>query len=189
MRRVPAGGASQVPATTSGLNSFGTISRRDNPGKPNAEIFDKAVLETPDQTLLQHYEAATRALDAFRTFKTVTDEKMGRDGPSLTALEDTLKRAQQVFSKAATAKGLLGAEETAGAAEEGGFEAVSTGGGGGGGFNFGAGDAANKAAALRAVGEIAAWFRRVEPHSPVPFLLDRAIAWADTPLDTNYRCA
>src|SRR3546814_3699266 len=45
------------------------------------------------------------------------------------------------------------------------------------------GDAANKAAAIRALGEIAAWFKRVEPHSPVSFLLERAVLWSDTPLD------
>ncbi len=155
-------------------------------GRPTGEIFDKAVYDTDDATLLAHAEAANQALEAFRGFKAVTDEKMGRDGPSLNVLEDTLKRMQQVFSKAAGAKGLLAAAD-AGAADEGGdtaYEGAPAGGGGGGTtLNFGPGDAANKAAALRAVGEIAAWFRRVEPHSPVPFLLDRAVAWADTPLD------
>src|SRR3546814_14980170 len=88
----------------------------------------------------------------------------------------------QVLGKAARAKGWVGAEEAA--------EALGEGGEGGdgasaGAFNLGGGDAANKAAAIRALGEIAAWFKRVEPHSPVSFLLERAVLWSDTPLDQS----
>src|SRR3546814_18044325 len=73
---------------------------------------------------------------------------------------------------------MIGAEEAA--------EALGEGGEGGdgasaGAFNLGGGDAANKAAAIRALGEIAAWFKRVEPHSPVSFLPERAVLWSDTP--------
>src|SRR3546814_651452 len=87
---------------------------------------------------------------------------------------------RSILGKAARAKGLIGAEEAA--------EALGEGGEGGdgasaGAFNLGGGDAANKAAAIRALGEIAAWFKRVEPHSPVSFLLERAVLWSDTPLD------
>src|SRR3546814_15702874 len=79
------------------------------------------------------------------------------------------------------AKGLIGAEEAA--------EALGEGGEGGdgasaGAFNLGGGDDANKAAAIRALGEIAAWFKRVEPHSPVPFLLERAGLWSARPIAT-----
>ena len=38
-------------------------------------------------------------------------------------------------------------------------------------------------AALRALNDIAGFFRRTEPHSPVAYLLDRAVAWANMPLE------
>ena len=41
----------------------------------------------------------------------------------------------------------------------------------------------SKSELLRTLGEIAAHFKRVEPHSPVSFLLERAVSWADMPLD------
>jgi type VI secretion system protein ImpA len=44
-------------------------------------------------------------------------------------------------------------------------------------------DGQSRAQLLRAVSDIAAHFKRVEPHSPVSFLLDRAVMWADMPLD------
>jgi len=36
---------------------------------------------------------------------------------------------------------------------------------------------------LRALGDIAGYFRRTEPHSPVAYLLERAVAWANMPLE------
>nr|HQE08738.1 type VI secretion system protein TssA [Thermomonas sp.] len=42
---------------------------------------------------------------------------------------------------------------------------------------------ASKESALRALGDIAGYFRRTEPHSPVAYLLERAVAWANMPLE------
>lgn len=155
-------------------------------GKPSGEMFDKSIESHPDAVLVQQCESARRVLDAFNRFKAVTDERMGRAGPSLAGLEGALNRLHQVFTKAAKAKGLLDAAPAGGEAEEaGGWNAPTAAAPAGApaGFSPGAGDAASKAAAVRALGEIAAWFKRVEPHSPVAFLLERAVAWADTPLD------
>ncbi|MBH2011056.1 MAG: type VI secretion system protein TssA, partial [Xanthomonadaceae bacterium] len=52
-----------------------------------------------------------------------------------------------------------------------------------GALNLGGGSLASKEAALRALNDIAGFFRRTEPHSPVAYLLDRAVAWADMPLE------
>lgn len=148
-------------------------------GKPTGEIFDKAVESNPDAVLREQYELSTQAMAAFARFKAVCDVKLGVAGPSLNALQEALRKIQQILGKAARAKGLIGVEEAA--------EALGEGGGGdgapAGAFNLGGADAASKAAAIRALGEIAAWFKRVEPHSPVSFLLERAVLWADTPLD------
>lgn len=148
-------------------------------GKPTGEIFDKAVESTPDAVLREQYELSGQAMAAFARFKAVCDDRLGVAGPSLGTLQEALKRVQQILGKAARAKGLIGVEAAA--------ETLDEGGGGegapAGAFNLGGGDAASKAAAIRALGEIATWFKRVEPHSPVSFLLERAVLWADTPLD------
>ncbi|MGO4781550.1 type VI secretion system protein TssA, partial [Lysobacter sp. 2RAB21] len=41
----------------------------------------------------------------------------------------------------------------------------------------------SKQAALRALGDIAGYFKRTEPHSPVASLLEQAVQWADMPLN------
>ncbi len=161
-------------------------------GKPSGEVFDRAVEATPDPQLLEQLDQATRAAASLQQLKRVTDAHMGRDAPSLAKLEEALKRLQQILTRAATGKGLLtdgagatDAEPSPGSGIEG-QDGLSTAGGpsaGGGALRLGGGDPATKAAALKALGEIAAWFKRVEPHSPVSYLLDRAVAWADTPLE------
>jgi len=156
-------------------------------GKPGAELFDRAVESAPDAQLLEQLQQATQAAAALQQLKQVTDARMGRDAPSLARLEDALKRLQQILTRAANIKGLLvvgdGATEAAPSADgetEGGYAGPAP---GAAALRLGGGDPASKAAAVKALGEIAAWFRRAEPHSPVSYLLDRAVAWADTPLE------
>ena len=41
----------------------------------------------------------------------------------------------------------------------------------------------NRADALRRLAAVADYFRRTEPHSPVPYLVQRAVHWANLPLE------
>jgi type VI secretion system protein ImpA len=45
------------------------------------------------------------------------------------------------------------------------------------------GNPAGRAEALRRLAEIAEYFRRTEPHSPVSFLVQRAVKWGNMSLD------
>jgi type VI secretion system protein ImpA len=45
------------------------------------------------------------------------------------------------------------------------------------------GPIANRQDALRKLREVADYFRRIEPHSPVPYLVDRAVRWGEMPLE------
>lgn len=47
-----------------------------------------------------------------------------------------------------------------------------------------AGAIANRKEALRRLGEIAAFFQRTEPHSPVSYLVQRAVKWGNMGLET-----
>lgn len=48
----------------------------------------------------------------------------------------------------------------------------------------GGGTVAGRADALRKLSEIAAYFQRTEPHSPVAYLVQRAVKWGNMPLDS-----
>lgn len=65
---------------------------------------------------------------------------------------------------------------------EGGGEAGAEGGSRGGGSVGGAIN--NRKDALRRLGEIAAFFQKTEPHSPVSYLVQRAVKWGNMGLET-----
>ena len=53
-----------------------------------------------------------------------------------------------------------------------------------GGTGAGRGAIDSRADALRRLGEIATFFQRTEPHSPVSYLVQRAVKWGNMPLDS-----
>ncbi|HTO85594.1 MAG TPA: type VI secretion system protein TssA [Methylomirabilota bacterium] len=152
-------------------------------GKINGEIFARAVANTPGafyQELLEQLGACKTALDALIAR---IDERFGNDAPSLmdarSAVEDCLKLATRI----ATDKGLLTADEAP--AAEGGEEAAAADGTPGAAVasRGASGPIASRADALRRLAEVAEYFRRAEPHSPVAYLADRAMRWGNMTLD------
>lgn len=156
-------------------------------GRINGETYDSRMLATPEAMLMERLVQVQAARDAFTRFSSTSDAKLGRDAPNLAAIDDALKKIQQVYSRVATAKGIGGVAAVAdeGTPAQAGSDGGAAVGGSGGAvaLDLGGGSLASKQAALRALGEIAGFFRRTEPHSPVAYLLERAIVWADMPLE------
>ena len=156
-------------------------------GRINGETYDTRIQSIPETVIRERIDMVQAAREAFARFSAKSDERLGRDAPSLAAIDDALKKIQQIYARVAAAKGIGGIDAPAedGAGDAGG-QAVSGGGSAGGGgvaLDLNAGSLASKDAALRALGEIAGFFRRTEPHSPVAYLLDRAVYWANMPLE------
>ena len=155
-------------------------------GRINGETFDARMIATPEALLMERLVEVQAARDAFTRFSAVSDGKLGRDAPNLAAIDDGLKKIQQVYARVATAKGIGGvaavADEGAADAAPAGVAAVGAG-AGSVALDLGGGSLASKEAALRALSEIAGFFRRTEPHSPVAYLLERAVYWANMPLE------
>ena len=155
-------------------------------GRLSGETYDGRMLATTEATIRAQADLVQAARDVFGRFSAASDSRLGRDAPSLAAIDDALKKIQQVYARLATAKGMGGvaaaAEDTAGASAG---QSVAAAGGGAGGtsLSLGGDSLASKEAALRALGDIAGFFRRTEPHSPVAYLLDRAVLWANMPLE------
>ncbi|ODU38101.1 MAG: hypothetical protein ABS98_16825 [Lysobacteraceae bacterium SCN 69-48] len=183
------------------LNLAGWIDSRevDNLGRQNAEAyqvaldegrisgetFDSRMQAIPEALVRERGDMVQAARDAFARFSAMADGRLGRDAPSLAALDDALKKIQTIYARVAAAKG-MGGIESADAEADSGADASGTGGSGGtaaGTLDLGGGSLASKESALRALNDIAGFFRRTEPHSPVAYLLDRAVAWANMPLE------
>jgi type VI secretion system protein ImpA len=153
-------------------------------GRLNGEAYDSRMLATPDAVVRERIEQVQAARDAFAKFSAMSDSRLGREAPSLAAIDDALKKIQTIYSRLATAKGFGGAAAADEELTEGAVAGMAVAAGGGGGaLNLGAVKLASKESALRAVSDIAGYFRRTEPHSPVAYLLERAVAWANMPLE------
>lgn len=155
-------------------------------GRINGETYDARSQQIDDAVIRERIDQVAAAREAFARFSALSDAKLGRDAPNLAGIDDALKKIQQIYAKVATAKGMGGVAGVDDAGEPIAGEAAAGGGGGGGGgvaLDLSAGSLASKEAALRAITEIAGFFRRTEPHNPVAYLLDRAVYWANMPLE------
>ncbi|MEJ0018308.1 MAG: type VI secretion system protein TssA [Acetobacteraceae bacterium] len=117
---------------------------------------------------------AREARDAWQAMATLMDEKAGADGPSTTAVRDLLSGIIEVAARFAPSEPGESAVAAPADGEAGGAEAVA-GGGGFGRIAVAQGQGATREDALRALAEIANFFRRTEPHSPLSYTLDEAV--------------
>jgi type VI secretion system protein ImpA len=112
---------------------------------------------------------ARAARDAWQAMAAIIDAKAGADAPSTTAVRDLVSGIIEIVSRyapadaAATEAAPVGEAPAAPAAGVLGRIAVSP------------GQIASREDALRALGQIADFFRRSEPHSPLSYTLDEAV--------------
>lgn len=149
-------------------------------GKLGADAFDSAINAQADGFLRGLLDQVAAARTSFARLDGLVNTRLGRAAPSLDAVATALKQIQQVVTRAAQAKGLVGGDpagDALGAADAGAASAppqtTLTGGAAIG----------SRQAALQSLRDIAAFFKRTEPHSPVSFMLGKAVTWADMPLD------
>ena len=159
-------------------------------GKPTGEIFDAALAAGGGAHIRAQLEATLSAQAAFDALQAKIDELFGRDAPSLASLADTLKRLEQVLGKCAQTLGIGPASSTQETTAEiqtsqatPNIPAIAAPTSVGFNPNLQASSQTVKADALKALNDIAIFFKRSEPHSPVAYLLERAVAWADMPLE------
>ncbi len=150
--------------------------------KTSGEDFRKAKASTPKS----YYEDASKTLaqawDEFQGLDRVMDEKFGRQTPGLSELKKGIEEVRRVVDGILKEKRAL--EPDAPAA---GAEGEEAGAGGGGAVYRVAGPSGpirGRGDALAKLGEVAEFFRQTEPHSPVSYLVQRAITWGQMPLET-----
>ena len=150
-------------------------------GKISGEDFDKAVatLRRP------HYETlfaeVGEAVAELRALDRAVDERFGRDAPSLVALKQAVDDCHRLVEAIVKRKRELEPDPTStdGVSNVAGTDGVSAPGPNG----SGGGMLRDRAAALQRLSEVAAFFRRTEPHSPVSYLVQRAVQWGHMPLE------
>ncbi len=157
-------------------------------GKPDGESFDQALRKSGRESVAATLAAIEEAQGAYQRLNARVDARFDRQAASLAGLGEALGQARQVMLKVAQDFGLqtttvveAPAEETSSPAPV--YRSAQRAQPIADAPVLNSHALATKQDALRQLKEIAAFFRHSEPHSPVAYLVERAVAWADMPLD------
>jgi type VI secretion system protein ImpA len=106
----------------------------------------------------------------------VMDQRLGTDGPSFSPLKETLQMVLSTLQRFGADVGLKPVGEIA---ETGSSNSATS---GLEGTPMFASQIKTREHALEQLRQVAEFFRRTEPHSPVAYLADKAATWGDLPL-------
>ena len=167
-----------IARSRQGGNSFSLQDWRQG-----SEACQRALRETPPDGVRQTLAHARGSLDTLRQWQAFIDIQMGMDGPSFVAAREALSATVDDLSRLARDLGVHTSPTEADPRQEteqapvtrtGAAPALAT--------PLAATAVASRAQAVQQLRLVAAYFREHEPHSPVAYLADKAVAWADLPL-------
>lgn len=149
-------------------------------GTPTLEIFRHAALAAGAEYYVQLREDLAQCRAEFAALNQALGERCGHQAPSSSRISEALERAEEIVhtisremvvaepvdapsSDAPAAAGGAVADAQAAAREAG-------------------GPPRTREQALRALKEVADYYRRAEPHSPIAYLVEQAVRWGALPL-------
>jgi type VI secretion system protein ImpA len=158
--------------------------RRIKAGAPSMEMVQKAVDETPAPFFRTLHDDITAALDEFAKLNTLLYEKSSQHAPPTSAIRGALEGVLTAINDVARVKLAATTPKPEAAPNEQGGEPSANGQAGGDGGLGGERLPAIRTRddALNAILQLSEFFRRNEPHSPVPYALEQAVRWARMPL-------
>jgi type VI secretion system protein ImpA len=148
-------------------------------GKTTGEEWRKAKNATRRAFYEETHTILEECWHEFQALDQVMDEKFARHTPGLGALKKTLEDIRSLVDKLLKEKRILEPDSTLDA-DGTSAGAVSSGDGSSAAV---VGPIRTRADALRRLSEVAQYFQTTEPHSPVAYLVQRAIKWGQMPLD------
>lgn len=180
----------QVGRHKLGLRDVDGARARAQEGAPNERTLpdERPSLVAVQRAIAQHGSAAfdaqvaavQAARDALQRLQQVTDTRFGLDGPGFASARKALEGAHDALKRLGRDSGLGASDSPApGAASlttassldsNAALTACRT------------GPLQSRAQALQQLQEVAAYFRRTEPHSPVAYLAEKAARWGELPL-------
>jgi type VI secretion system protein ImpA len=171
-------------------------------GKITGEQFDKAVEATPLAYYKTLYEDLSAGWAEFKRFDRMVEETFGREAPSLMEIQKSIEACHTLIADMGRKRGGLEPDPPPPHPEptpDGSFSGhlVREGedlppqefqGKPEGSIRYEQAasisiDPQSRADALRRLAAVAAYFRRTEPHSPVSYLIQRAVRWGEMPLE------
>jgi type VI secretion system protein ImpA len=154
--------------------------RASDEGRVTSEDWRRAKNGTRRAFYEETYALLNECWDEFHVLDHVMDEKFGRETPGLGDLKKSLDNVRTLVEKIVKEKRILEPDPVS--AGEGGVEGEAAGEGETGPAPR-TGPVGTRQEALRRLAEVAEYFQRTEPHSPVSYLVQRAIKWGQMPLE------
>lgn len=163
-------------------------------GKINAEIFQRSVVLTETDFLRHQRDRVAACREAVNALEATSDRYFGVEGPSFRPLLNRLSEVYELLVRLLSERGITDeepvtdtAETPLAAATDTPSDDVVSGGGTGTVKSQPAGvlrtRPENRDEAFEMLAGVAAFFKQTEPHSPVPYLVERAIKWGRMPLE------
>ncbi len=147
------------------------------------DVVSRAQRATPAARIRSTLDGVRRLPGTVAHLQAVIEERLGADGPGFAPVREAVAAAVSGVERVAREMGVLTTPGEAGPAADN-APGASDGGDGASqaGAGLPAGAPATRAQALAQLRQVAAFFRRTEPHSPVAYLADRAAHWGEMPL-------
>ncbi len=150
-------------------------------GRTSGDVWRKAKGATRRAFYEEQFLVLNECWEEFQGLDRIMDEKFGRQTPGLGALKKSLDDVRSLVEKLVKEKRILEPDPVLdGSSSTDGSSASPDGAGGGSGS---VGPVRSRDDALRRLAEVAQYFQRTEPHSPVAYLVQRAIKWGQMPLE------
>jgi type VI secretion system protein ImpA len=146
-------------------------------GRGDKHAFDKAVAASSREDCQRTFEDLTRCLTEFNALTAELNQKMGPASPAMTdlraAVSDCYTLARQILQQKGPAVGETADDETSGGA--GGGPAPDS------GTDGPVRTIASRSEAYRRLAEAADLLEKLEPHSPIPYLVRKAVELGSLP--------
>jgi type VI secretion system protein ImpA len=148
---------------------------RKGKGGLTAEAFDLAINAVPRAACALVFEDLEETVAVFQQLCEQLNARMGQVAPGLTSLRQAVFECRTLAKQILDRKGPAAEAETS---EEGATEGSAEEGGGGGGFSIGRA-MQSRAQVYARLAEAADLLGQLEPHSPIPYLIRRAVQLGD----------
>lgn len=172
--------------------------RDDEPTRPHpdtltVEQFTRALKDTPAAHLLANIQSARQCEAHLLAWQQIVDSHLGADGPGFVQAKEALASVIHELERLARDAGALygsgsqsdeqsdQAQAPTDLGDEASMDTTTTRSGHGHSAGQG-GPLRTRAQAIQQLREVASFFRRTEPHSPVAYLAEKAVKWGEMPL-------
>ena len=173
-----------------GLQNPAAMEQALQDGKINAEIFQRAVTHSTTDFLREQHGYVKQCIVQLELLSNTLDQLLGDDAPVFREFHEHLEQCVQLIERLLSERGESVIPEQDGidsdmtkdaesTQDEGRASAVVS--------NASAGalrtTPLNREEAFELLSGVAQFFKQTEPHSPVPYLVERAIRWGRMPLE------